>query len=158
MNRYLTDPCNFLIASIKHQKKKRQFRTAENVGKCRQKSKRIKVFHHTDPLQNRGSRVRILLPLPKTRKSMQRIGFFVFCMRLGRENPTPQSGVRVQRLAFLLCKMRSLTARQTCNGAKRSMESSCPCQKSCTKVRDFYFLPLTSSLFTKTAGFLASKK
>ena len=94
----------------------------------------------SEPLQNRGSRVRILLPLPKTRKSMQRIGFFVFRMRLGRENPTPQSGVRVQRLAFLLCKMRSLTARQTCNGAKRSMESSCPCQNRSHTASVFLFL------------------
>jgi len=38
----------------------------------------------------------------------------------------------------------------------RGFESSCPCQKSCTKVRYFYFLPLNSSLFIHYAGFLAS--
>ena len=53
-------------------------------------------------------------------------GILLFRCGLAVSTRQPQSGGRVQRLAFLLRKMRSLTARQTCYGAKRSMESSCP--------------------------------
>ena len=54
--------------------------------------------------------------------------------------PLQNRGSRVQCLAFLLRKMRSLTARQTCYGAKRSMESSCPCQNRSRKASVFLFL------------------
>ena len=111
--------------------------------KCVKKAKKqafSRLYVISDPLQNRGSRVRILLPLPKTKKSMQRIGFFVFRCGSVVRICQPRSGGRVQRLAFLLRKMRSLTARQTCYGAKRSMESFCPCQeKSLTHKRWAFF-------------------
>jgi len=53
----------------------------------RKSEKKSRCFILTEPLQNHGSRVRILLPLPKTRKSMQRIGFFVFRCGLRYEEP-----------------------------------------------------------------------
>ena len=79
---------DFRIASIKHQKKKHQFKTAEAVRKS---GKKARNFKPSEPLQNRGSRVRILLPLPKPKSKGFGFSLFwcvLFCISLSKAEMT----------------------------------------------------------------------
>jgi len=68
---------------------------------------------------------------------------------------SPQSGERAQRLAFLLRKMRSLTARQTCDGASEHERSwNPPANKKIQVIRlGFFIFALRDTSLLNTLSF-----